>query len=90
MDQEPLPPASPSKVANSALDVEQLPVNLLFVAGELQVPLSELRKHGPGYVYNLDGRLAGQVQIRANGQLIGVGELVELNGRAGVRILECR
>ncbi len=71
-------------------EVENLPVNLVFVAGELQVPFGELRAHGPGFVYELEGAVSSQVEIRANGRAIGVGELVELEGRFGVRILECR
>lgn len=70
--------------------VEQLPVKLVFVAGELQVPLGELRTQGPGHVYDLKGCLDGHVEIRANDRIIGLGELVELEGRIGVRVVECR
>jgi len=71
-------------------EVDALPVNLVFVAGELQVPVGELRAHGPGFVYELKEPVGSQVEIRANGRTIGTGELVELEGRFGVRILECR
>ena len=71
-------------------EVDALPVNLVFVAGELQVPFGELGAHGPGFVYELKAPVSSQVEIRANGRTIGTGELVELEGRLGVRILECR
>ncbi|MCZ0943170.1 MAG: FliM/FliN family flagellar motor switch protein [Gammaproteobacteria bacterium] len=92
------PPSEPTIEDNAlveddtppGVEVEVLPVNLVFVAGELQVPFGELRKHGPGFVYELEGHVSSQVEIRANGRTIGIGELVELEGRFGVRILECR
>lgn len=89
MDAESAGNAAPADSA-AGVAVEQLPVNLVFVAGELQVPLGELRTQGPGHVYDLAGRLDGHVEIRANGRVIGVGELVALEGRIGVRVVECQ
>ena len=72
-----------------AVDVESLPVQLVFVAGETEMPLRELHAMGPGYVFDLRLPVDRHVEIRANGQTIGRGDLVEIDGRVGVRVLTC-
>src|SRR5690606_30964987 len=69
------------------LDVDAVPVRLTFDLGERTMPLAELRQLQPGVVFDLQRPLAdGPVMIRANGALIGAGELVEVDGRIGVRV----
>lgn len=70
----------------SALD--DVPVGLSFDLGELQLPLSELRHLAPGQSFDLGRPLAGAVRVRANGALIGWGELVEIDGRLGVALTQ--
>ncbi len=48
--------------------------------------LSEIRLLQPGQVLDLGKPLASAVNIRANGTLIGLGELVEIDGRLGVSV----
>ena len=72
-----------------AVDVESLPVKLVFVAGETEMPLRELHAMAPGYVFDLRQPVDRHVEIRANGKAIGTGELVEVDGRVGVRVLTC-
>jgi type III secretion protein Q len=62
-----------------------LPIRLVFEAARLELPLGELRRLGPGSLFHIDAA-PGMVRIVANGQLIGNGELVSIDGRAGVRI----
>lgn len=70
----------------SALD--DVPVALSFDLGELQLPLSELRHLAPGQSFDLGRPLAGAVRVRANGALIALGELVEIDGRLGVALTQ--
>ena len=75
--------------SGTELDVDNLPVTLVFIAGETEVALRDLQQIAPGYVFALRQPVDRHVEIRANGRAIGTGELVELDGRVGVRILKC-
>ena len=75
--------------AESGFDADSLPVKLQFIAGETEVPFGELSRIVDGYVFDLRQAAQGHVEIRANGKTIGNGELVEVDGRVGVRILKC-
>ena len=70
-----------------AFDVDGLPVQLIFVAGEMEIPLRELHAMAPGYVFDLRRPVERHVEIRANGRTVGTGELVDIDGRVGVRVL---
>ena len=72
-----------------ALDTDLLPVQLVFVAGETEVALRDLRRIAPGYVFDLGRPVDRHVEVRANGRRIGIGELVEIDRRVGVRLLKC-
>lgn len=84
LDSEPLDVASETPQLN---DLEELPVELVFVADQIKMPLKEVEQIKPGYVMTLN-KAVGQVEIRANGAIVGVGELVQIENRAGVRILK--
>ncbi len=75
--------------AAAGFDADTLPVKLLFIAGETEVPFGELSGIGAGYIFDLQQAAHRHVEIRANGEPIGHGELVEIDGRVGVRILKC-
>lgn len=77
-------PRSPD--AGVALDA--VPVRLSFDLGDLVLPLAELRQLAPGQTFDLGRPLAGAVRLRANGALIGSGELVEIDGRLGVALTQ--
>ena len=64
-----------------------LPVRLHFDLGERQLTLSELMVIGPGHVFDLGRELKRAVIIRANGKVIGEGELVDVDGQIGVSVL---
>lgn len=74
-------------MSTGAVDVENLPVHMVFVAGEREIPLRELQALAPGYVFDLGQPVDGHVEIRANGRTVGTGELVDVDGRVGVRVL---
>ena len=67
--------------------VSQIPVQLSFDVGEKTLSFNEVRQLRPGYVLELGKSLPEIIQIRSQNRLIGTGELVEINGRVGVRIL---
>ena len=71
------------------LDADAIPVNLVFLAGETEVALRDLERVAPGYVFDLGRPVDRHVEVRANGRRIGIGELVEIDQRVGVRLLKC-
>ena len=77
------------KNADIGLDTENLPIKLVFVAGEMEIAFGDLARIVPGYIFDLRQSADRHVEIRANGSTIGSGELVEVDGRVGVRILTC-
>lgn len=74
--------------STTPLDMDAIPVRLTFDLGERQLALGDVRRLQPGETFDLERPIAlGAVSIRANGALIGTGELVEIEGRVGVTIL---
>ncbi len=67
--------------------ISQIPVQLSFDLGEKTLSFNEIRQLRPGYILELGKSLPDIVQIRSQNRLIGTGELVEINGRVGVRII---
>ena len=76
-------------VSGGVLNTDALPVQLVFLAGETEVALRDLRRLVPGYVFDLGRPVDRHVEVRANGRRIGIGELVEIDRRVGVRMLKC-
>jgi type III secretion protein Q len=72
--------------ASSGL-IDDVPVRLTFDLGEREISLGDLRSLQPGYLFNLGRDPRSTVSIRANGRLIGDGELVDIEGRVGVSVL---
>ena len=69
-------------------DLGELPVELLFVVDQFKTTVKEVERIKPGYVFELKHKAIGQAEIRANGTLIGIGELVQIEDRAGVRVIK--
>jgi type III secretion protein Q len=74
--------------AAEAFSMDEIPVRLSFELGERTVELGELRSITVGHVFELGRDLRRAVTIRANGKPIGIGELVNVDGRLGVSMLE--
>jgi type III secretion protein Q len=86
---EPFPQETPLVEQNIPLvDTDELTVPLTFTIGEMAISLGELRQLQPGYAFELERGLERLVTIHSNGQRLGVGELIKIDGRAGVRIVE--
>jgi len=66
----------------------QLPVQVTLELASAEMSLGELTRMGEGDVIALDRMVGEPLDIRVNGALLGRGEVVEVNGRYGVRLLE--
>ncbi len=87
MTETPQPPLDAEAGAQTPLDIDAIPVRLTFELGERLITLGELRQLQPGETFDLERPLAdGPVLVRANGALVGSGELVEIDGRIGVTL----
>lgn len=91
---EPEPESAPevqrSQPTSFAEDIAELspdvPVNLVAVIGKTTVTVADLIKYRIGKVIDL-GRAPGEtVDLVANGRLIARGELVDMDGKLGVKI----
>jgi type III secretion protein Q len=67
-------------------EIDALPVRLHFDIGHRTIPLGELCQLQVGQVLELARPLSQAVNIRANGALVGTGELLEIGGRIAVSI----
>lgn len=73
--------------ADAPLAVDAVPVVLSFDLGRRSMTLEHLSRLQLGEVFDLGRPLAdGPVRVRANGAWIADGELVEIDGRIGVRL----
>jgi len=68
--------------------LEDVPVRLTFDLGDLVMPFSEIKSLTPGYLIELNIPVSQAVTIRSLNKVIGVGELVNIDGRMGVRIVK--
>ncbi len=69
------------------IDTDAFPVSLVFELGQKQFSLGELKKIGPGYHIQLDQEVETPVIVRANGKIIGTGQMLQIGERLGIRIL---
>ncbi|MDR1436405.1 MAG: FliM/FliN family flagellar motor switch protein [Puniceicoccales bacterium] len=69
-------------------DVGAIEVSLTFDLGTLRISLRDLESIKEGYSFTLERPNDEHVAIRANGQPIGRGRLVNIDGRVGVQIVE--
>jgi type III secretion protein Q len=67
--------------------LDGLEIKLTFDVGERLMTLGELKATAPGQVFDLGRDVRRAVSIRANGQAIGTGELVQVDDRIAVRVL---
>jgi type III secretion protein Q len=65
---------------------DQLPVQLTFEVGRLEITLGELRMLGAGSVLELGRSVADPIRISAQGRPVGQGELVDIEGAVGVKV----
>lgn len=75
---------SPNVYDGESVAVHKIPVLLTFDLGERRLTLAELKMLQPGQTFDLGRPLSSPINIRANGALIGSGELVDIEGSLGV------
>lgn len=63
-----------------------LPVRVHIVLSQLEMTLAELNQLRPGSIVELDRDKSELVQLAVNGKIAGTAELVEIEGRLGVRV----
>lgn len=78
-------PPAVSALADSALD--GVPVQLRFEMGRCDTTLQSLRTMAPGTVLAINGGSPASIAVVANGRQLGTGELVEVNGQLGIRLI---
>lgn len=79
-------PTEDSESADPTVSVDSVPVRLTFDIGERTLSLGELKALQVGHSFDLKRPLSGAVRLRVNGALIGIGELVEIDGNIGVTV----
>lgn len=81
-----------SKGENFAEEVaqfsEDVPVRLVAVLGKKNVVLKDLLKFKVGQTIDLERAPNEFVDLEANGKLVAKGELVEIDGKLGVRVIK--
>ncbi|WP_173643927.1 MULTISPECIES: type III secretion system cytoplasmic ring protein SctQ [Bradyrhizobium] len=70
----------------SEADIDSLEITLVFECGRWPLPLGTLRTINEGHVFELGRPLDGPVDILANGQRIGRGDLVRIGEKLAVRL----
>jgi type III secretion protein Q len=68
-------------------DLTGLPVHVHAIIGEKEMTLAEANLMVTGAIVELDGAKSEPVRIALNGKIAGFGELVEVGGKLGLRIL---
>jgi type III secretion protein Q len=81
-------PETPDAADEQPLALDSVPVSLSFDLGEIALPLGQLGQLAVGQSFDLGRPLAGAVRVRANGALVALGELVEIDGRLGVALTQ--
>ncbi|MGY8678327.1 type III secretion system cytoplasmic ring protein SctQ [Bradyrhizobium sp. UFLA05-153] len=75
-----------SQQLRSETDLDDIEVTLVFECGRWPIPLGALRSIGEGHVFELGRPIDGPVDIVANGQCIGRGDIVRIGDELGVRL----
>ncbi len=78
--------AAPEQSDFQKPNLAALPVRVHIVLSQLEMTLGELNNLRPGSIVELDREKSESVQLAVNGKIAGTGELVEIEGRLGVRI----
>lgn len=83
--------AAPAPIASRArrpVDLDKTPVTLGFELGRVRLTLGDLRTLDIGAVLDLTGGSPQAVAIVSSGRRLGSGELVDVDGQLGIRVVE--
>lgn len=76
----------PAEPAGGPASLDQVELRLSFRLGHSLISLADLRRAAPGTILTLDRPDGALVEILANGQVIGTGEVIAVAGRRAVEI----
>src|SRR5262249_7203378 len=76
--------------ADRKIELADLPVRIHVVLSQVELSLKELEGLTDGSIIQLDEEHRGAVQLVANGNVLGAGDLVEIDDRLGVHISRWR
>ena len=65
-----------------------IPVMMSLEVGSTEITVNELLSMGTGAVVELNRHAGDPLDVKVNGKLLGRGEVVETNGRYGIRLTE--
>ena len=77
-----------SGVVAPMVRIESIPVRLAVEVGATSLTVARVFELAPGGVIVLDRQVDEPLDVRVNGTLIARGEIVSIDGRYGVRIVE--
>lgn len=77
---------TPQNVAQESFDLENVNLVMTFEMPAQQMALAEIQSLDKGYTFDLQADPSDAVCVKANGQEVGVGELVSVGGKLGVRL----
>ncbi|MFK4719549.1 type III secretion protein Q [Bradyrhizobium niftali] len=80
-------PQAEQAISPSEADIDSVEITLVFECGRWPIPLGTLRSINEGHVFELGRQVDGPVDIVANGQLIGRGDIVRVGEALGIRLL---
>ena len=66
----------------------EIPVEVIAVLGTAELKVSQILKLGRGAVVELDRVVGEPIEVHANNQLIARGEVVVIDDRLGVRMID--
>lgn len=83
------PPVEPSALEHDKVSLaSDVPIQVVVVLGRKGVTMKDLMDLRPGEVVTLDKVPNEAVDLVASGRIVAKGELVEVDGRLGVRIIK--
>lgn len=82
-------PPEASTLAPQKIDmVDKMQVNLSFEVGQKKMTIQDLKTVNTGFTFELDDPVTKPVSILLEGTPIGLGELLQIGGKVGVRVIE--
>lgn len=76
----------PSTQGQIPKEMADIPIQIVFEVGQKHLPIKELQSLKPGFTFELENPAERPITIRANGKVIGTGELLKVGDRVGVRV----
>lgn len=69
-------------------NIADMPIRLTFDLGDLVLPFKDVQSLAQGSVVNLNSPITQAVTIRSLNRVIGIGELIDIEGQLGVKVVK--